>query len=216
MSTTVENFVVNAVARRLERWLRVAVVAGLLFVLADPANVHGAMVYVYKNARGSVLITDHPRVKTGYTLVKRYGTDAHDEASNATRTFSSAFDAMIDTAARANGLDSALVRAVIHAESAFDPGAVSHKGAVGLMQLMKATARVYGVSDRYDPWQNLSAGTRHLRRLLDRHGDTALALAAYNAGSNAVTRYRGIPPYPETKSYVEKVLRLHALYRQQG
>lgn len=105
------------------------------------------------------------------------------------------------------GVPQRLVEAVIRVESAFNPTAVSRKGARGLMQLMPATASVLGVQDSFDPRQNIDGGVRHLRGLMDRYpNDLKLVLAAYNAGEQAVRAYNGIPPYPETKQYVEKVL----------
>jgi len=110
-------------------------------------------------------------------------------------------------AARRHGVDPGLVLAVVDVESAFRPDAVSPKGALGLMQLMPATADALGVTDPFDPAQNLDAGARHLRALLLAHdGDLEKALAAYNAGSEAVRRHGGVPPYPETRDYVRKVL----------
>jgi soluble lytic murein transglycosylase-like protein len=100
-----------------------------------------------------------------------------------------------------------LVRAVIQVESAYQPRARSRKGAVGLMQVMPATARQYGVSNPYDPAANIEAGIRHLKALLERF-PLALALAAYNAGEATVERFRGIPPYPETRNYVSTILKL--------
>ena len=104
-------------------------------------------------------------------------------------------------------LDVKLVLSVIAAESAFDPRAQSHKGAIGLMQLMPDTARDLGVDDPWDPESNIRGGTRYLRQMLDRFGqDLELALAAYNAGPGAVERNGGIPPYRETREYVQRVL----------
>jgi Transglycosylase SLT domain len=115
-------------------------------------------------------------------------------------------EALAVAAARRHGLDPELVLAVIAVESAFRPNAVSPKGAQGLMQLMPFTARRFGVSDPFDPRQNIFGGVQYLRLLLDLfQGDIALSLAAYNAGENAVARYRGIPPYKETRSYVQKI-----------
>lgn len=115
--------------------------------------------------------------------------------------------ALIVAAARRHHLDPELVRAVVSVESGFRPDAVSPKGAQGLMQLMPATARSLGVKDAFDPADNVDGGVRHLRALIDRYdGDVKRALAAYNAGEGAVARHGGIPPYPETRAYVSKVL----------
>lgn len=117
---------------------------------------------------------------------------------------------LIEPAAARNGLDSRLVAAVIWVESSGDPRAVSRKGARGLMQLMPETARQLGVLDALDPNENVEGGTQYLRRQLDDHdGDLSLALAAYNAGPQAVARYRGVPPYPETQKYIQRVLNLY-------
>lgn len=114
----------------------------------------------------------------------------------------------IREAAQRYGIPEQLIAAVIRVESGFNPRAVSRKGALGLMQLMPSTAALLGVRDAFDPRQNIDGGTRHLRNLIDRFGnDLHLALAAYNAGEQAVLTYNGIPPYPETQDYVMRVLR---------
>jgi soluble lytic murein transglycosylase len=111
-----------------------------------------------------------------------------------------------------HGVDTALVEAVIRVESAFDPWAVSRKGAMGLMQLMPTTASILGVRDAFNPRENLEGGVRHLRSLIDRfQGNIQLALAAYNAGEEPVRWYRGIPPYPETRAYVRRILELYGM-----
>lgn len=121
--------------------------------------------------------------------------------------------ALIDRHAAAHGLDPALVHAVVGAESAYRPSAVSPKGAVGLMQVMPAIGRRFGVADLSSPEANLRAGTAYLSQLIARFGELPLALAAYNAGEGAVLRHgRSIPPYPETRAYVAAVLRA---YRRQ-
>jgi soluble lytic murein transglycosylase-like protein len=113
----------------------------------------------------------------------------------------------VEEAALRYGVPESLVAAVISVESEFNPRAVSHRGARGLMQLMPETAAVLGVRDAFDPRQNVDAGARHLRDLLDRFAnDVSLALAAYNAGAQAVIKHRGIPPYPETRDFVTRVL----------
>jgi hypothetical protein len=119
----------------------------------------------------------------------------------------------IQAAADKYGLDPRLLIAVIQVESNFMHRARSPKGAMGLMQLMPATARQYAVDDPFNPSANIEAGARHLKSLLDRF-DLRLALAAYNAGEGAVTRYGGVPPYPETREYVKRVLGLLRLARQ--
>lgn len=111
--------------------------------------------------------------------------------------------------ARDNNLSPTLVQAVMQVESGYNTRARSSKGAMGLMQLMPETARELGVRDPWDPAQNVAGGARYLRQQLDRFGDLTLALAAYNAGPTAVTRYQGVPPYKETQRYVQKVLSLY-------
>jgi soluble lytic murein transglycosylase-like protein len=118
----------------------------------------------------------------------------------------SAYDHLIDEAARRYGINPDLVRAVIRVESAFDPLAVSTAGAQGLMQLMPALAEELGVQNAFDPRENIMAGTRYLSYLLDVHkGNVPLALASYNAGPGAVDRYNGIPPFAETRRYVKAI-----------
>jgi len=119
-------------------------------------------------------------------------------------------DRMIVTHANRRYLDPDLVRAVIQVESGYRPWAESHKGAMGLMQLMPGTARDLSVSDPWDPGENIRGGTDYLRQLIDQFGgQLELALAGYNAGPQAVERYGGIPPYDETRVYVERVMQLY-------
>jgi len=122
-----------------------------------------------------------------------------------------AYHALINATAKAANIQADLLHAVIAVESGYDYRALSPKGAQGLMQLMPDTARLYTVSNPYDPAQNVRAGARHLRYLLGEFdNDLALALAAYNAGAEAVRRYRNsIPPYPETRDYVQRVIQLY-------
>ncbi len=114
---------------------------------------------------------------------------------------------IIDRFSAEHGVDAKLVRAVIQVESGYKERARSSKGAMGLMQLMPATARQYRLIDPYDPRSNIEAGVRHLKTLLDRF-PLQVALAAYNAGESAVERFRGVPPYPETRDYVSRILQL--------
>jgi soluble lytic murein transglycosylase-like protein len=121
----------------------------------------------------------------------------------------SGYDMLISKASDMHNVDYALIKAVIKAESDFDPGAVSKKGAMGLMQLMPETANNYRVGDSFDPWSNIEGGVRHLKYLLDQYrGDLSLTLAAYNAGEGSVQKYNNrVPPYEETQTYVKRVLR---------
>lgn len=120
---------------------------------------------------------------------------------------------LVSDASRANGVPAGLVRAVMMAESAGDPSAVSYAGAQGLMQLMPGTASGCGIANPFDPVQNVGCGTSYLHSLLVRyHNNVKLAVAAYNAGPGAVDRYGGIPPYPETRAYVSRVLSAYRSY----
>jgi hypothetical protein len=148
---------------------------------------------------GSVLITNIPDPRS----IKLFR-----EVMRELRTDPAVYDRFINAAAERYQLDIDLIRAVIDAESGFDSYAVSTKGAAGLMQLMPETARELGVGNPFDPEQNIDGGSRYLKGLLDKYdGEIRLALAAYNAGPNAVQRYGGIPPYKETQQYVKRVLR---------
>lgn len=115
---------------------------------------------------------------------------------------------IIASLSQAHGVNPMLVQALIQVESGFRPRARSPKGAMGLMQLMPSTARAYRVNNVYDPRSNIDAGIKHLKSLIDKFGDHALALAAYNAGTGAVERFNGMPPYRETRTYVSRILSL--------
>jgi soluble lytic murein transglycosylase-like protein len=131
------------------------------------------------------------------------------------KLFTELYADAIDRAASDHEVDPALVRAVIHAESAFNPYAVSPKGARGLMQLMPATARMLGVRNSFSPDSNIYGGTKYLAQLIKRFRNETHAIAAYNAGEVPVTRYNGIPPYSETREYVRRVLSLKKQYSLQ-
>lgn len=188
-------------------------------------------IYVYRDEHGVLNFTNVPSNERGHTLVevKKYRVRSAPRAAAVGHTPPGKraalralvppahVDELVRQAADDYQVDKALVRAIIHAESAFDVQAVSRKGASGLMQLMPATAQRFGVSNVFDPAQNISGGVRYMRELLETFNfDLKLALAAYNAGENAVLRHGGVPPYPETVNYVSKVMQLHALYRERG
>ena len=126
------------------------------------------------------------------------------------------FHPIILQEANRHELDPALVKAIIMAESGYNPNAVSKKGAQGLMQLMPSTAEALGVDDAFNPEQNISGGVRYFKQLVNRFdGDIKLALAAYNAGSRIVRHYQGIPPFKSTRFYIEKVFKYYELYKDQ-
>jgi hypothetical protein len=181
-----------------------ALVTGLVAV-ALPAT---AQVYTRRNANGIVEATNVPDASDYRLTYPGKGTLIHSKGF--TRAYSGEFDAVVQEASAVHNLSPDLVRSVIQVESEFDQFAVSSKGARGLMQLMPATARRFGVTNAFDPRQNIMAGCQFLRYLLDLFdGDLSLALAGYNAGENAVLRYKGIPPYRETRNYVDKIQGLY-------
>ena len=141
--------------------------------------------------------------------------DKKVENNNSPKTVKrSDIDNLVSKYAEKNGLDEDFVKAVINQESGFNPNATSKCGAMGLMQLMPSTAQGLGVTDAYDAEQNIDGGTKYLKGLLDRFDNNkSLALAAYNAGPNAVKKYGGIPPYSETQNYVKSVLSKYDTYK---
>lgn len=152
----------------------------------------------------SILETLAGNSKAGYST----GTRSDDVQGSTGKKESSSFAEIIKKASLAYGVEEKIIRAVIQHESGFNPRAVSRAGAQGLMQLMPATARSLGVKDPFDPEENIMAGTRYLKQKLDEFGGNLhLALAAYNAGSGAVRKYGGIPPYEETRKYVDRVIK---------
>jgi len=139
---------------------------------------------------------------------------ANQDGAAATPQATPAIEQLVQTNSASQGVDPDLIRAVMANESAFDPNATSSAGAQGLMQLMPQTAAEVGVTNSYDPSQNVAGGTRYLRTLLDRFGGNLTnAVAAYNAGPEAVDKYNGVPPYPETESYVKNVLNTYKQYK---
>ena len=133
------------------------------------------------------------------------------------RLFKHRYSTVIHSVAREYGVKTSLIRAVIHVESAFDPAAVSPKGALGLMQIMPFHLQSLGIEDPFEPSQNIQGGVKLLSKLLKQYdGDTKIMLAAYNAGENAVKKFNGIPPFSETQNYIRKVLQLQSLYAEAG
>ncbi len=122
------------------------------------------------------------------------------------------YDSIISVASRRYGVESNLIKAIIKAESDFNPRAVSKKGAKGLMQIMPENYRDLGIINPFDPRQNIMGGTKYFRRMYNKYKKTSLALAAYNAGPTAVDKHKGVPPYKETKAYIKKVMKYYRQY----
>ena len=171
--------------------------------LASPAT---AQIYSWRDADGKLVLSDKPKTDgNGMTTYAVHGSTAVP-ATMQTTGKSAPYEASIIRHSQRQQVAADLVRAVIQVESAFNPVAVSSKGAMGLMQLMPATATELGVNNPFDPDQNIRGGVQYLRRLLDRYnGNVELALAAYNAGMGNVEKYGNVPPFKETRNYVKKV-----------
>ena len=182
-----------------------------------------ADIYRYVDKHGRVILTDKPKhdgykklVKTWKGWVEGKNLNSSWYQSGKWKVNQEKYDPKIKSAAKRHKLPHTLIHAVITAESAYNPNAVSKAGAVGLMQLMPATAKRFGVTDRRDPLESINGGSRYLRLLLDMFdNDLTLAVAAYNAGENAVKKYGNkIPPYKETQGYVKKVLEYYKRYKK--
>ena len=209
-------------------WQKVGIgcIALLSAVFLRFEAVEADAIYVVRSQNGSTVYTNRPRDNESILRVVSpnsgrlsrvpsssfYTSPRLRKSNNAYK-----FHDLIVRHARQKGLDPSLVKAVVHAESSFNPQARSPKGAMGLMQLMPATARSVGVNNPYEPAENIRGGVNYLAKMLKRYnGDIRLSLAAYNAGPLAVDTYRGIPPYRETQEYVRRVLALQRIYQQQS
>jgi len=176
-----------------------------------------ADIYRYEDPDGTLHFTDAPTDKRFKVFMRDIKKDRKLRTAFKLPGFArnpAEFEPIISSCSREFGVDSSLVKAVIHAESGYNPSAVSPKGAQGLMQLMPKTAQGLKVADSLNPSDNIRGGVRYLRFLLDTFkGDESLALAAYNSGLGSVAKYGGIPPYRETQTYVAKVLSYRNNYR---
>jgi soluble lytic murein transglycosylase-like protein len=182
--------------------------AAALLCLATPSLAQ-AQIYSWRDASGRLVLSDRPKDGSPqvYLVSKASAVSAFRVTKPGTEQRAAQYDDLIVQHATMNSLNPDFVRAVIQAESAFNPWARSNKGAMGLMQLMPQTAAEYRVTDAYDPAENIRAGSAYLRSLLDRYDNNqSLALAAYNAGPGAVDKYgRAVPPYKETRAYVARI-----------
>ncbi|MCD9027138.1 lytic transglycosylase domain-containing protein [Luteimonas sp. BDR2-5] len=184
-------------------WGEMGVFSGTLY----EREQDGVLVYGTRRLPGA-------RVYLRFTVETPPGEQAHAGLGRVGAPRLEPHAALFRAAAEANGLDEAWLRAIAHVESDLDAAALSSRGAIGVMQLMPEVIADYGVTDPLSAQQSISAGARHLRALLRRYdGDRTLALAAYNAGIGTVARYDGVPPYRETRDYIDKVQTLYVRYR---
>lgn len=180
------------------------------------ATAFATDIYKAELADGTMLFTDSPQ-HSGFEriLLDRKPLPKRHRVNIRTFPLLNSFDDEILQASARTGVQAELIKAVCVAESGMNPNAKSHAGAMGLMQLMPQTASGLGVDDPWDPIQNMDGGSRYLRKMLDRYGDVRRALAAYNAGPGNVDKYRGIPPFKETQTYVARVMDIYDLFRDE-
>lgn len=195
------------------------VIAGWLSLPAQSARAADIKVYRSVTANGVTVFSDQPPAEGQYTLLRyRCFACGRDNQTDfhTTPLFVSKYQRQIVQAGKLHQLEIALIKAVIHAESGFNANALSPRGAVGLMQIMPATAAELELTNPRDPAANINAGTAYLAKLLQQFdGQLELALAAYNAGPETVRRYNAVPPFTETQNYVKRVRQLLQRYRRQ-
>ncbi len=188
----------------------------LFVILITSPGISLADIYKYEDSEGVIHFTDTPTDRRFKIFMRDIQKDKRLRTNFGLGRISrnpAEFDQIINSCSSEFGVDRSLVKAVIHAESGYNPNAVSSKGAAGLMQLMPSTAQDLKVANSFNPSDNIRGGVRYLRFLLDTFkGDVTLALAAYNAGLGNVAKHGGVPPYEETRNYVSKVLSYQRTY----
>ena len=186
-------------------FLKDSSISALFIVVFLAPIAHSGDIIKFVDENGTVHFTD-------YTVPREYDVYIKNAQRNRVTKQKKAdrFSKEIYQAGNRHGVDRHLIQSVIKAESGYDPMAVSSAGARGLMQLMPETAALYSVRNIHNPVQNIDGGTRHLKRLINKYdGNVKMALAAYNAGETVVAQYNGVPPYPETKTYIQRVMEFY-------
>jgi soluble lytic murein transglycosylase-like protein len=191
-------------------FLKIFTLSAIFILTAVFSSVH-ADIYMYIDENGVMHFTNTPTSNQyDYKIYVKEKTAISEKFQTSNK-----YDHFISDASREFGVDSHLLKAMIKAESDFDPQAVSKKGAMGLMQIMPENFKMLDLKNPFDPWENIKAGARYFKKLHERfNGKLALSLAAYNAGPTAVDRYKSIPPFQETEEYVRRVLRYYRTFKQ--
>ena len=192
------------------KFSKIFVLSAIIIILALVSSAH-ADIYMYIDANGVMHFTNAPTSNQHEYKVYLKERISVSNGFHATDKY----DQLISNASKEFNVDSRLLKAMIKAESDFDPRAISRKGAMGLMQIMPENFKMLNIENPFDPWQNIRAGAQYFKKLYKRfNGKLALSLAAYNAGPTAVDRYKSIPPYQETEEYVRRVLRYYRTFKQ--
>ncbi len=212
----------------------ISLLAASIATIALSASAHAGEMYIYKSKSGQALLTNvnkpsgsfeqfNKKVKTTYykssndydTANNNYGSNNYGSSAASKSGTRNAYDSYITASAARHGVDPALMKAMMHTESAFNPNARSPVGAQGLMQLMPATARRFKVSNAWNPAENIEGSAKYIAWLMKRfNNNIEFAIAGYNAGEGNVDKYNGIPPFKETRNYVKSVMsRYHSLYK---
>jgi soluble lytic murein transglycosylase-like protein len=192
------------------RFFNIFVFSAIFILTAVVSSVH-ADIYMYIDENGVMHFTNTPTSnQRDYKIYLKEKTSVSGKFYTTNK-----YDHLISNASKEFGVDSRLLKAMIKAESDFDPRAISKKGAMGLMQIMPENFQMLDLKNPFDPWENIKAGARYFKALHERfNGKLALSLAAYNAGPTAVDRYKTIPPFQETEEYVRRVLRYYRTFKQ--
>jgi len=196
--------------------VRFTAMIGILLFAATAPTPALADIFVYVDNEGVMHFSNAP-THNQYHVYMREGNGTPSEVEKKFKPDTDKYDHLISESCGLHGVDFALVKAIIRAESSFDPYAISSKGAEGLMQLMPETSKKLNVANPFDPHENIKGGVKYLKYLLDRFNyDLRLSLAAYNAGETTVTQIKGVPNYRETKNYVAEVMRYYKEYKKKS